>query len=277
MENFYVNLRGEANASPSRHAEARIARSQFAKACVYFVYCASVDHPLRTSLWLFLIAAGCALTLSACAASSNQSPPPGAAVVEAPDYNKQGGTWTYRVVHKMFSGTSRSDIDYGDYEVRIRNGKYTRRRSDTDRRPLPSRTWLYSMLPTSTLLESKQQYFNFPLWVGKDWKGWTFLGRWQDSHQTVTGMETVTTPAGTFETYRIERRFVMFVDIRNLYDTEIYYYSSQTRSVVKYEYKREMKDLVGDVAYGLQESASVELLSYKPEPESSTVKKVSAY
>lgn len=59
----------------------------------------------------------------------------------------------------------------------------------------------------------------------------------------------------------------MFVGIRNLYDTHIYYYSSQTRSVVKYEYKREMKDLVGDVAYGLQETASVELLNYKPGTE----------
>jgi hypothetical protein len=47
----------------------------------------------------------------------------------------------------------------------------------------------------------------------------------------------------------------------------------QTRSIVKYDYKREMKDLVGDVKYGLEETASFELLSYKPQPESSEVRK----
>ena len=239
---------------------------------VYFVYFLAVVRTIIATTRGILAALLCALALSACASSSSQTPPPGATVVEVPDYTKQGGTWTYRVSHNMFTGGYRSDMDYGDYEVRIRNGKYERRRIDGDKRPLGPRTWLYAMLPISTLLESKERFFNFPLWVGKEWKGWTFLGRWQDSIQTVTGLETVTTPAGTFETYRIERRMVMFVNIRNLYDTEVYFYSPQTRSVVKYDYKREMKDLVGDVAYGLQETASVELLSYKAEPESSEVR-----
>lgn len=171
------------------------------------------------------------------------------------------------MVHKLFAGGYRSDTENGDFEVQIRNGKYGRYRLEDGKRVTPNntKTWLYSALPTKTILESKEQHFNFPLWVGKKWNGWELLGRWRDSHCTVTGIETVTTPAGTFETYRIERIVWMFVDILNIYDTEVYFYSAETRSVVKYEYKRELKDLVGDVAYGLQETAVVELLRYKAE------------
>jgi hypothetical protein len=115
------------------------------------------------------------------------------------------------------------------------------------------------------LLEAKDQYFNFPLWVGKKWGGAERLGRWRDSHCVVTGIETVTTPAGNFDAYRIERFVLMFVETDNVYDTEVYFYSPQTRSIVKYEYKREMKDLVGDPKYSLEETASFELLSYKGE------------
>ncbi|HEY1371557.1 MAG TPA: hypothetical protein VGH50_03745 [Candidatus Binatia bacterium] len=249
-------------------------RAQFAKALVYFVYCVAVDRPLSLAVRLF---AGflCAFVLGACAASSNQSAPPGAAVIEAPDYTKQGGTWTYRVVHQMWTGGYRSDMENGDFEIQMRNGKHRRFRLEGDQKtPVTGPTWLAAMLPTTALIQAKEQYFNFPLWVGKEWKGWRFLGHWRDSHHTVTGVETIKTTAGAFETYRIERRFVMYGGILNYYDTHIYYYCPQTRSVIKYDYTREMKDLVGDVKYGLEETASVELLSYKPEPESS--KKASA-
>jgi|GEM_PF-2209068 len=248
-----------------------------AKATVYFVYCVAVERSRSLTSRLFC-ALLCACVLSACAASSNQSPPPGAAVVEAPDFNKQGGTWTYRVVHNMASGGYRSDMDYGDIELRIRNGNYQRRRVDGDKRPLGSATWLYAALPTPKIIEDKARYFNFPLWIGKEWDGAQFIThRWRDAHSTVTGIETVVTPGGTFEAYRIERKMVTFAGILNYYGTEVYFYSPQTRSIVKFDFKLEMKDLVGDAQYGLQETASFELLSYKPGPESSEVKKASAH
>ncbi len=236
-----------------------------------------MDRPSITDARRILAVLICALALSACAASSNQNPPPGAAVVEAPDYAKEGGTWTYHVVHQMWTGGYRSDMDNGDYVIRIRNGKFGIARLEAGKivHP-PPRSWLHAALPIQKIIEEKEQYYNFPLWIGKEWSGTQRLGRWRDSRCTVTGMEAVTTPAGTFQSFRIERRIVMLVDILNYYDTEIYFYSPQTRSIVKYDYKREMKDLVGDLKYGLEETASFELLSYKAEPESSQVRSARA-
>ena len=174
---------------------------------------------------------------------------------------------------KMYSGGYRSDTQNGDFEVRIRNGKYGVTRIDGSKRVPGQLGWLKYIIPMPPQLESKMQYFNFPLWIGKEWKGIERLRTWQDSHSIVTGIETVVTPAGTLEAYRLERRMVMFVDIRNLYDTEVYFYSPQARTVVKYDYKREMKDLVGEPQYGLQETVAIELLSFKAEPESSDVRK----
>ena len=243
-------------------------------ALVYFVYCTAVDHPFMADARRILAVFICALNFNACAASSNRSPPPGAAVVEAPDYTKQGGTWTYRVTHKTYSGGSRSDMENGEFEIQMRNGKYRRvKLEDGKRIPVSGGTWLYAALPLPAVIQAETQYYNFPLWVGKEWEGWRRLGRWRDSHATVTGIESVTTAAGTFEAYRIERAFVMFEGIYNYYDTYVYFYSPQTRSVVRYDYRREMKDLVGDVKYGLEETAAVELLRYKAEPESSDVRK----
>jgi hypothetical protein len=208
------------------------------------------------------------LALSACTATANNtSPPPGAQVVEAPDFDKSGGTWRYRVLHNMFGGGYRSDMDQGEYEIQIVKGQYRRMQLLDGKKTPPKQkgTWLYPALPTTRILESQEQHFKFPLWVGKKWNGWQLLVRWRDTQSTLTGIETVTTPAGTFEAYRIERVMVAFAGIYNYYDTEIYYYSPETRSVIKYDYKREMKDLVGDPKYSLEETASFELLSYKAE------------
>jgi len=214
------------------------------------------------------------LAFSACATTANNSsPPPGAQIAEAPDYAKANTTWRYHVVHILYGGGYRSDADNADYQIQIRNGKYGVARIEGGQLiPPPLRGWLHAALPVQKIIEEKEQYFNFPLWVGKKWTGAQLLGRWRDTHCTVIGIETVATPAGTFETYRLERIMVAFAGIYNYYDTEIYYYSPQTRSVVKFDYKREMKDLVGDPKYSLEETASYELLSYEAESKSSEVK-----
>jgi hypothetical protein len=209
-------------------------------------------------------------TGAACSTIPNNSVPPlGTRVVEAPDYNNQGGTWRYRVEHKMFGDGYRSDMDQGEYEIQILKGKYRRARIENGKRVAPpEHTWLHGVLPLTSVLQNTEQYYSFPLWVGKQWNGMERIRRWHDIHCTVTGIEIVTTPAGTFETYRIVREMFFFAGAANYYDTYIYYYSPDTRSIVKYEYKREFKYLVGDPKYGLQETASYELLSYKPEAES---------
>jgi hypothetical protein len=221
----------------------------------------------------------CVIAAGSCATiSNNTTPPPGARVVEAPDYSKQGGTWRYRVEHKMFGDGYRSDMDYGDTEIEIRNGQYRRYKLEGGKRVPPSQrgTWLYPALASTRVIAAETQYYNFPFWVGKAWKGRQWLAHWDYYDCTVTGMEKITTPAGTFETFRIEREMKALAGEWNYYDTEIYYYSPETRSIVKYDYKREFKDLVGDPKYGLQETAGFELLSYKPEPQPKDAKSAKA-
>jgi hypothetical protein len=208
---------------------------------------------------------------------NNTTPPPGARLVEAPDYNKQGGTWRFRVVHQVHGGY-RSDMDQGEQEIVVRNGQDRRYLIENGKRinPRQKGTWLYGVLPTTKILESKDQYFNFPLWVEKQWNGMEKITRWHDTHCTVTGIEMVTTPAGTFETYRIVREMFFFAGAWNYYDTYVYNYSPDTRSIIKYEYTRKFKDLVGDPEYGLQETAGYELLSYKPDPQPKDANSVKA-
>ena len=239
-------------------------------------YIAAVDRlpPLGRPGVRQILALLCLLALSACAATSNNtSPPPDSPLVEAPDYTKANAIWRYHVVHTLHSGGYRSDADNADYEIQVRNGKYGIARLEGGKLvPPPLRGWLHAALPIAKIIEEKEQYFKFPLWVGKKWDGAQLLGRWRDTHCTVTGVETVTTPAGAFEAYRIERLMWFFVGTDNVYDMEVYFYSPQTRSVVKFDYKRETKDLVGDPKYSLEETAAFELLSYKTEPESSEIR-----
>jgi hypothetical protein len=213
-----------------------------------------------------ILAALSLLVLSACATTSTPTaPPPGVQVAEAPDYTKINATWTFHVVHKTHSGSYRSDMENGDFEIRIQNGNYQRFRVEGGKRVRVSgETWLYSALPLPDIIKAETRYYSFPLWVGKTWQGRRLMGtRWRDTHHTVTGIESVTTPAGAFEAYRIERSILLFVGTDNYYETYVYYYSPQTRSIVKFEHKEESKDLVGDPKYSLEETVSYELLSYK--------------
>ena len=227
----------------------------------------------RIVVAVFFIAAGSCSTIA-----NNTTPPPGARVVEAPDYNKQGGTWRYRVEHKMFGDGYRSDMDQGEQELVIRNGKYQRYRIEAGKRKTPEspKTWLYAALATKSVIDAETQFYNFPFWVGKAWKGRRWLGHWVYYDCNITGMEKITVPAGTFDTFRIVREMKALVAEWNYYDTEIYFYSPETRSVVKHEYKREFKDLVGAPEYGLQETAGFELLSYKPDPQVKDAKSAKA-
>jgi hypothetical protein len=68
---------------------------------------------------------------------------------------------------------------------------------------------------------------------------------------------------GDVPAYRIERWIVMFVGITTYHLTQVYFYSPQTRSTVKYECSEQWRDLQGN--YTLQEKAEVELTNFKIE------------
>ena len=207
---------------------------------------------------LLLVCCGCAAPLNNSASDKR---------AEAPDYLKAGGVWKYRVTSHSGSGGYRSNIVNGDFQVRMRKGVRSIVQFDGETTIRPTNMGaLTLMLPTTAVLQNPAQYLNFPLWIGKEWKGTQRVqNRWLDSKNVVTGLEMVKTQAGSFEAYRIERYVVTFIYVRNYYRTYVYFYSPETRSIVKYDFKLEMKDLVGDQIYGLYDDQSVELLSYTPE------------
>ena len=202
--------------------------------------------------------------LSACTQTS-VAPPSGVEQTQAPNYS-ESSSWKYRVVHRTYSGVWKSNLMNGEFEIVVRNGepKVFQASSGKAVEQFPDPNPFAILLPTEAVARDQPQYFNFPLWVGKDWRGSEFWDhKWRGTRSWVTGLETVATPAGTFRAYRIERDIRIFVGVRNFYRTEVYFYSPQTRSIVKYDSSEEMKDLVGDQIYGVQETFAIELIGFK--------------
>jgi len=174
--------------------------------------------------------------------------------------------WSYRAVHSMLAGGYRSDLISGDFDIAMRNGSRTIVQVGGGNALASEDGYrLQAMLPVP-IDRDVAPYFDFPLWIGKQWTGSQLTRpdrKWRPVHSAVTGRETVTTAAGTFPAYRIERSALLSVRAINYYDTEVYFYSPETRSVVKYEYRRNMKDLVGDPIYGGQETIEIELRGFK--------------
>jgi hypothetical protein len=201
--------------------------------------------------------------LSACIQTS--VPPSGGEQSQAPNYS-EASSWKYRVVHRTYSGVWKSNLLNGEVEIVVRNGepKVFHANSGKAVEVFPDPNPLAVLLPTEAVAREQPQYFNFPLWVGKDWHGSEFwYHKWRGTRSWVTGMENVVTPAGAFSAYRIEREIRIFIGVRNFYRTEVYFYSPQTRSIIKYDSSEEMKDLVGDQRFGVQETFAIELLDFK--------------
>lgn len=227
----------------------------------------SVNHTasqfLKHRSWV-LATIVCLVGFAGSAASANNNASDGGSV-EAPDFSKREAVWRYRVANQLFTGGSRSNLINGDFEITIMDGRRRIMRLEGDSTVTAERTGPLSlMLPTAAILQNPAHYLDFPLYVGKEWTGkHRVKNHWWDSRNSVTSLETVATMAGTFSAFRIERRITAFYRIINHYYTYVYFYSPQTQSIIKYEFKHEMKDLVGDQIYGLLETVSVELLDYK--------------
>jgi hypothetical protein len=166
---------------------------------------------------------------------------------EAPVY-KGGESWTYRVNNKLHSG-SRSDLlEDGDYEIAFQDGKRRIFRLEGGQKlDVTNAGNLNLMLPTKGSLEGDTQYFQFPLTVGKQWTAKYYnkpAKRWITAENSVSGIETVITPAGSFPAFKIERQ--VFIAAGGIYRatthtqwTYTYFYSPQTRSILKYHYQSE--------------------------------------
>ena len=95
------------------------------------------------------------------------------------------------------------------------------------------------VLKRITGYQDERQRLEFPLFVGKKWKNdYRIIGRFTFTvtvENSVVGVEDVTTPAGVFRAFEIER-----VDIaRTFRNKNTSLYSPQTRSMVKSSFESE--------------------------------------
>ena len=151
---------------------------------------------------------------------------------EQPVY-KDGEFWQFRVTRKGYqiSDTSRTD---GDYEVRFVGGDRKVYELTTAGQKVDATGDSVDALKRLTGHQDERQRLEFPLLVGKRWKNdyRNISGRNTISHNvetSVVGAEDVTTPAGVFRAFKIER-----LDIaRASRGKNTSWYSPQTRSIVK--------------------------------------------
>ena len=179
---------------------------------------------------------------------------------EAPTYDA-GEVWVFKVERSLpkQNSSTRDEIQTGgEFVVRPRMGRVeVFRLTEGKQLPVSRPKVLPLMLATPGLLRNEQKFYDFPLFVGKKWEG-KIPGSFRVSLNEVTGLETITTPAGTFQVYKIERIIAQEVmrsgDAKRWWFTS--YYSPQTRSLVKLNYE------FNTIVKGVRESIDVELIKF---------------
>jgi len=175
-------------------------------------------------------------------------------------------TWTYRAVDKLYGGAYTSNTLNGIFEITYQNGRLRFLR-ESGRAMIAEHNprELHLMVPTRAVIQAKSQYFQFPLQVGKTWEGSSLAKRPRPAEHKVVGVETVTTPAGSFPAFRIERRIMQQTHYNDrdgigvVYLTYVYFYSPKTRSIVKYHFQMERKAGGGGDLF-LERTVDIELI-----------------
>src|SRR5258706_3428445 len=184
---------------------------------------------------------------------------------ETPSY-RDNESWTYRATDKL-NGTWSSLLN-GDYEITFKENKRIFLFVDgTTKRQANSTGYLKYMVPIASTIQDPEQYFKFPLFVGQSWQGVHSVGyRRYTAQNTVTGLETVQTPAGKFRAFKIERRvhFVLGDVHREAWSrTYDYYYSPDIKGIVKFAYKSESILDFGDAT--MERELNIELIDCRAE------------
>jgi len=186
--------------------------------------------------------------------------------IAAPSY-RNGDFWIFRVGEKDFLTQTTRALD-GDYRVAFSDGKFAVRSiAESNGKTNQSVGVLKRML---YIPDEEDQLLQFPLAVGKKWdtsheaEGRRGGGRvaHMKGETNVTGIEEIKTSAGTFRALKIERsdrgrasggKKAEFHD-----NTYTFYYSPETRSIVKYKYEQREASGVGSRA-GIRE---IELVKF---------------
>jgi hypothetical protein len=152
---------------------------------------------------------------------------------EFPAY-KNGDSWVYRSTIGGTNPNKVSNDPLGDYELTYTNGKILPKKVDGEQRS--ETTDNMAMLNAMFGWKTFTQALEFPLSVGKKWNfdsKFPYQGRTElmRSAVEVTKIEEVTTPAGKFRAFKLERIDISGSTTR--WD-RVYYYSPETKSIVKF-------------------------------------------
>lgn len=175
--------------------------------------------------------------------------------------HRDGDFWRFRVRGK--ETTQRTNSIYGGYEILYRNNEFELFSFSAESRQREKLNVFYepaqldlkpSLAELVGLMDVKRvwRYLEFPLFVGKRWKteyrAFTIVAnnaRFRIAAETwVSGIEQVSTNAGNFQAFRIQRESLesgsggigagMGVGITR-HVNYTYFYSPETRSIVKYQ------------------------------------------
>lgn len=199
-------------------------------------------------------------------------------LAQAPMY-KSGDSWIYRAVDKVYGGATTSNLLNGVFDITVQDrGLQVLRQNGTAWLQATNFEPLTEAVPVTEIMRNEEQFFQFPLTVGKKWETKFYskeLGDWVSAENSVAGIDTVTTRAGSFPAFRIERRIShLLVDSRisdhnKYYLTYVYFYSPRTRTVVKYHYQLEHQINMGDLS--LERTLDIELVKFGSGSDSVTV------
>jgi hypothetical protein len=182
-----------------------------------------------------------------------------------PNY-KDGDFWQYKVTEKGFRTQSTRALD-GVYELTYRPDRIAIRLEGGEKSEVQQAV---GELRKMLAVDDERQLLHFPLSVGKKWstqyRQETSNGvRNLTTETDVTGFEEITTTAGKFSAFKIERwggaagvpRRGKQPGSKTRHYEWTYYYSPQTQSIVKYTYE--------DEDGGTREIELVKVTAKKPE------------
>jgi len=183
-----------------------------------------------------------------------------------PDY-KDGDFWQYKVTEKGFRTQSTSALN-GLYELTYRPDRIAIRLEGGEQREIRQAV---GELRRMLAIDDVRELLQFPLSVGKKWSTHfeqetnSTAKRKLATETNVTGLEEITTPAGKFRVFKIERwgsagsipTSGRRAGSRTRNYEWTYYYSPQTQSIVKYTYE--------DEEGGIREIELLKFRAKKPE------------
>jgi len=183
-----------------------------------------------------------------------------------PDY-KDGDFWQYKVTEKGFRTQSTSALN-GLHELTYRPDRIAIRLEGGEQREIRQAV---GELRRMLAIDDVRELLQFPLSVGKKWSTHfeqetnSTAKRKLATETNVTGLEEITTPAGKFRVFKIERwgsagsipTSGRRAGSRTRNYEWTYYYSPQTQSIVKYTYE--------DEEGGIREIELLKFRAKKPE------------